>query len=151
MDSLSDYMFEELSVQLDVLQCTSSFHIARYRILTPETSGIHVYDTRYRRFSLPAQPVGARLRLPSRQSVKYTGNMDRDTKGSSSTTVLFHPTHHGFSNGSKTVFISRKHKSLKEMKSKQMERQDFVLDLCHMPQKYFTTICTDEVSQYCLL
>lgn len=80
--SLSDYMFEELSVQLDVLQHSSSFHIARYRILTPETSGIHVYNTRYRRFSLPVQPVGMRLQLPSHQSAKFTGNMDQDTKGS---------------------------------------------------------------------
>lgn len=65
----SDYVFEELSVQIDMLKHSASFHIAGHRIPTPQETGIHVYDSRYRRFSLPVTPVPGLLGAAKKSAV----------------------------------------------------------------------------------
>ena len=71
----ADYVFEELSVQIDFLKRSSTFHVAGHRISTPRESGIHKYNATYRRIpSLPSTPV------PSNQNSPQLAHKDTESR-----------------------------------------------------------------------
>lgn len=66
----SDYVFEQLTVDMERLRRSSTYSLAGNMIEIPQESGVHIYDTHSRRFSVPA-PV---LHQPSRLTVQMLEN-----------------------------------------------------------------------------